>query len=312
MDPRTDFISKVDIRSTRVKSFRGFIFLCGGPHDLQRDPQSLRSLLVREMTSGRYDGLADRIKLAEEIQDWFRDATYSDLVSIEEHLASLSSLILLVVESGGAIAELGVFSTTKRFSDRMLTLVANAHYEKDSFIRLGPIKRLENIAADRVLVYDWIACDDRGREFMRLTDLDSDVREVVQRVSEIVSVPRAESVFTWSDPAHAMLLICELCDIFGALQITEIDGYLSRLGGDVSLAEIKQYLFLLSHCGMVGMKAKGHAKYYYAPGWHTHISFALGGNMVDRNRLRVDVAEYYKAKDERRSAVIKWVRSNAD
>lgn len=312
MDPRADFISKVDIKSTRVKSFRGFIFLCGGPHDITQGAQSLRSLLVREMTSGRYDGLADRIKLAEEIQDWFRDATYSDLVSLEEHLASLSSLILLVVESGGAIAELGVFATAKRFSDRMLTLIANVHYEVDSFIRLGPIRRLENEAADRVLVYDWIARDDNGREVMRLANLDGDVREVVQRVSELVKSPRSEVIFSWNDPAHSMLLICELCDLFGALQITEIEKFLTDLGGDVSLVEIKQYLFLLAHCGMVAMKAKGHAKYYYAPGWDSHISFALGGSAVDRTRLRVDVSEFYKASDERRAAVIRWIRSNAD
>lgn len=312
MDPRTDFLSNVDINATRVKSFRGFIFLCGGAHDLNHAPQSLRSLLVREMSSGRYNGLADRIKLAEEIQDWFRGETYSDLVKLEEHLASLSSLIVLVVESGGAIAELGVFSTVSRFSDRMLTLVANAHYEQKSFIRLGPIQRLENQAEDRVLVYDWIGRNANGNEVMQLDDLGDDVREAVQKIIEIISSPSSETRFDWDDSLHVMLLICELCDLFGALQLTEIEQYIADLGGVVKLAEIKQYLFLLDHCGMIAMKKKGHAAYYYAPGWVSHISFSLGGSAIDRNRLRVDVSEHYKSGDDRRVSVIRWIHLNAN
>lgn len=310
MDPRIDFISSVESKSTRVKSFRGFIFLCGGPHDIRAGAQSLRSLIIREMSSGGHPGLADRIKLAEEIQDWFRDEAYSDLVSLEEHLASLSSLIVLVVESRGAIAELGVFSTVTRFSDRMLTLVANVHYEQDSFIRLGPVQRLENIADDRVLIYDWIALDDRGREIMRLDDLDADVVEVVKKISEILSVPLSEAILKKDDPLHIMLMICELCDLFGALLITEIETYLTTLGFEISSKELKQYAFLLTHCQMLGVKKKGHAKYHYSIKWDSHISFALGGKPIDRIRLQVDTVEYYKTHDPRRASVIRWVRSN--
>jgi len=239
--------------------------MCGGPHDIKKSPESLRSLLINEMTSGKYEGLPDRIKLAEEINDWFKDATYSDLVRFEEHLASLSSLIVLVVESGGAIAELGVFSSIEKFSDRLLTLVANSHYEQDSFIRLGPVQKLKNIDEDRVLVYDWIERDHLGRDRTNLSLLGADdVRGAVGIIRDNLSVGSSEKSFKWGDSLHVMLLICELCDLFGALAIREIDGYLKDLGGPVTQQDLKQYLFLLERCQLIWSKARSNKTYYYA------------------------------------------------
>jgi hypothetical protein len=310
MDPRLDFISNVDINATRVKSFRGFVFMCGGPHDLNEPARSVRSLLIREMTSGRHSGLAERIKLAEEIQDWYSDATYTDLVQLEEHLASLSSLIVLVVESEGAIAELGVFSTIERFHGRLLTLVANTHYEIDSFIRLGPIRRLEKIDVERVLVYDWIGRDAQGREVKKFDDIAEDIVDAVRKVNAHLAAPSSEMIFKWDDPLHVMLLVCELCDLFGALALLEIENYLEKLGRKILVADLKRFLFLLEKCGLIARKANGNSRYFCAPSWKAHISFALGGNPVDRDRLRVDVFNYYKENDSRRASVVRSVVSH--
>ncbi len=310
MDPRTDFISSVDIASTRVKSFRGFVFLCGGAHDIRENAQSVRSLLIREMTSGRHGTLPERIMLAEDIQDWYADATYTDLVQLEEHLASLSSLIVLVVESEGAIAELGVFSSIPRFSGRMLTLIANAHYEKDTFIRLGPIKRLENIDEERVLVYDWEGVDPSGRRVKRFSEISEDISDAVSKVKAYLDRPASEHVFKWEDPLHVMLLVCELCGLFGALVFSEIDRYMEVLGSKVPQKEMRQYLFLLERCELIVKRANGNMKYYCAPAWKTHISFGLSGKHVNRDRLRVDINEFYKENDSRRASVIRAVVSD--
>ena len=305
MDPRADFISSVEIDSTRVKSFRGFIFMCGGPHDIRQAAESVRSLLIREMTSGNHSGLAERIKLSEEIQDWFRDAAYSDLVLLEEHLASLSSMIILVVESEGAIAELGVFSSFRRFSDRMITLIANENYEKDSFIRLGPIQKLENLDIDSVLVYDWDGRDGLGRPIKRFSEIAGDIVETVAKIKGYLARPPSESVFRWDDPLHVMLLVCELCDLFGALGLLELEQYLEDLGAGISQRELKQFLFLLERCNLISPKATGNKRYFCAPNWTTHISFGLGGKPVDRDRLRVDIFDYYRQNDQRRASLIR-------
>ncbi|MFZ0870565.1 MAG: retron St85 family effector protein, partial [Rhodanobacter sp.] len=156
IDPRREFLARVDLVKSRIRNFGGFVFLCGGRSNTSFAPiLSVRHLLYNELTNGKHSDIAAKLKLAEDIQDWFRGGAYNDLVTFEEHLAGLSDVIVLVVESPGAIAELGAFSISPAIADRLLVLVAEIHYEEESFIKLGPLKRLENKNSDAVLVYDW-------------------------------------------------------------------------------------------------------------------------------------------------------------
>ncbi|MFC0156280.1 retron St85 family effector protein [Xanthomonas dyei] len=155
-DPRLQFLASIDLAKTRIKAFEGFVLLCGGQSDGQAHPiKSIRHLIQLELTNGRNSELAQRVRLAEETKDWFHGGVYSDLVTFEEHLAGLSAVVVLVVESAGSIAELGAFSVSEPFLDRLLVVVSQDHYDESSFIRLGPIQKIENKAKNSVMVYDW-------------------------------------------------------------------------------------------------------------------------------------------------------------
>ncbi len=313
-DPRDEFVSRIELASTRVKAFSGYLFLCGGPQSTTDTAplRSVRHLLYNELTSGRHTDLAQRLRLAEDIQDWFRDGTYRDLVTFEEHLASLSSVILLVVESAGSIAELGAFSVTRAIGDRLIALVAERHYLDDSFIRLGPINRLVAETGRPVLVYDWHDTDDFSRVFENFLKIQPDVAEIFQEVRTLLNSEAGEKVFKSNIPAHVMLLICELCDLFGALQETEIKTYLHRLDGSIESTLIEQFLFLLKKCEILKIKPKGHGRYYYAPAWTSHITFGFSeGIKIERDRLRVDVVEYYKISQKTRAEVVRLIRGAA-
>ncbi|MBD9378324.1 retron St85 family effector protein [Pseudoxanthomonas sp. PXM04] len=312
-DPRDVFLSRIDISATRVKKFNGFLFLCGGPRGTDEAKlESVRQLLYSELTSGKYSDLAKKLKLAEDIQDWFRDGKYADLVTFEEHLACLSSVILLVVESAGAIAELGAFSVTKAINERLVTLVAEHHFNDDSFIRLGPIMRLEKETGRQVLVHDWQEQDALGRRKDNFEKVRPECAAIFEEVRKVASSSVGEHVFKDLDPGHVMLLICEMCDLFGALQESEIKAYLSALSEKIKGAEVEQYLFLLKKCGILEIKAKGHGRYYYAPSWESHIVFGLKDSQrIDRDRLRVDVFDFYKEKLKSRSEVVKAIRKTA-
>ncbi len=55
------------------------------------------------------------VRIAEHYKDWSHDSIYRDLVSFERHVAELSSVIVLVLESPGSIADLGLFSVIDEF-----------------------------------------------------------------------------------------------------------------------------------------------------------------------------------------------------
>lgn len=307
MDPRDHFVRRVDLEKTRVRAFEGFVFLCGGPKENNAVPlRSVRHMIYHELTSGRHGDIAARLKLAEEIQDWFRDGNYRDLLTFEEHLAGLSAVIVLVVESPGAIAELGAFSMSDAFLERLLVLVAEIHYESESFIRLGPLRRIENFSDEAVMVYDWHDRDIAGRSFERYEKISEQLGEIVEAIRAFTSPAKSERVFKPSEPSHIMFLICELCDLFGALNRTEIKKYLDDLRVQIEADILSRYLFLLEKCDLLSVKAHGNGRYYYATDWTSRISFAYGpGDHIDRNRVRVDVASYYQEQLRSRHEVLR-------
>lgn len=313
-DPREEFLARVNFSDTRVRAFSGFLFLCGGQHDASHyEPLlSARHVLYHELVSGRHSDLAIRLKLAEDIQDWFRDGKYGDLVTFEEHLAGLSSVILLVVESPGSIAELGAFAVTQAINGRLIALIDEQHFEAESFIRLGPINRLENDTGRKVLVHDWHEVDALGRRSPAYEKLTPDLSSILSDVRALLKDQSGEQVFRRSEPGHMMILICELCDLFGALSQQEIGRYLSIVDANVSADEVEQYLFLLEKCEILRVKAKGQGRYYHAPDWASHVTFAFGDSLrIDRDRLRVDVVEYYKKHLKSRADVVRILRKAA-
>lgn len=308
-DPRADFIARIDVSKTRVRSFDGFILLCGGLQGVDPVPiKSIRHMIYHELTSGRHSDMVGRLKLAEDIKDWFRDGNYRDLVTFEEHLAGLSAVIVLVVESAGAIAELGAFSISEAFAERLLVLVAEIHYEVESFIRLGPLRKLENSHDKSVLVYDWHDRSTSGEAVERFDKIQSELPAIVDAIKSFINPKTSERKFRPNEPAHVMFLICELCDLFGVLPYKEINEYLGALGITLSGDDLKRYLFLLEKCDILKIKASGHGRYYYPIDWTSRISFGFSaGAPIDRDRLRVQVAEFYEREIVSRYEVVKKI-----
>ncbi|MGN6229199.1 MAG: retron St85 family effector protein [Dyella sp.] len=312
-DPRLYFIDRLDLAKSRIRNLGGFVFLCGGPWALDSVPlYSARHLLYSELTSGRkYSDIAARIKFAEDIQDWFRDGVYTDLVLFEEHLAGLSDVIVLVVESAGAIAELGAFSMSDPIAQRLLVVVAEHHYEKESFIRLGPLKRIEDRNDRGVMVYDWQVAD--GINIIDEPErLRGEVPAIAASIREFMKPGTGQQMFQRTDVAHQMLLICELVDLFGALPFTEIAHYLARLDIGVDEEQVKRFLFLLVKCDLLAIKPKGHGRYYYCHQWESRFSFAYKeGSHIDRVRLQYDITEFYESNERTRAEVIRLIRRAA-
>lgn len=77
-----------------------------------------------------------------------------DLLELENMLANSVDAVVIIVESPGAIAELGAFSNNEIFSKKIVAVV-NKRYKKDkSFIMRGPIKLLKARPPSKVIFHD--------------------------------------------------------------------------------------------------------------------------------------------------------------
>lgn len=305
-DLRTSLLSKIGLDHSRVKPYQGFIFLCGGPADIRSAlPISLRDAVYRELAKNDDD--LRRIRMAEHYKDWAHDSIYNDLVLFERHLAELSSIIVLVLESPGAIAELGLFSTIDEFREKLLVFIDGAHYQSDSFIKFGPIDFLEKTHKNSAEVYRWHK--EYGSKLVFDGELAAGLQEeVAEAIRTRLSRGTAEHPFRCDQWLHCALLICDLIDLLSALTLREIRKILSDLGVEKTELEVKQALYLLERVELIAMEPKGDQRFYVGIVGHQFLRLHVADGPLDYDRFRSDIISEYQQTDKRRFRAIQEVR----
>lgn len=303
---RNVLLTKIDLSASRLKPYQGFIFLCGGPTDIRSaKPVSIRDAIHRELVKHRdIDG---RIRVAEDYKDWSHEAIYRDLVSFERHLAELSSVIVLVLESPGSIAELGLFSVIDEFKRKLLVFVETDHYQSDSFIRLGPIDYLEKVHENTAECHRWMLGSGRLAAFdpAAAEQLQPELAEAVRNRAANPTPERNFDPRIWLDGA---LLVCDMLGLCSALTLRELRQLLGDLGCTRTETEVKQLVFLLQRVGLIAMEPKGDQRFYVGIEDKQHVHFALRDRTFDAMRFRSDLLAHYEKEDRKRFRAILDVR----
>jgi hypothetical protein len=138
-----DLTECIDATSIRVYAPGSFFFLCGGKYDILGVTSiSLRDAFLKICNSSAFKSRMTLI--AEDVNAFFPNANYKDILSLESDIAQIADLVLLFSESYGSVAELGAFSVTEEIARRLLVFIDDKSYNEDSFIKLGPLRSLEN------------------------------------------------------------------------------------------------------------------------------------------------------------------------
>lgn len=163
-DELRDLIGRLDRENLRVEKPDHVVFLCGGIISKVADETaalSLRDYLYRlRKIQNRLDG---RIVLAEAAQQLYRDTKYPDLITFGEDIARVASLVLVITESPGSLAELGAFASERIIRDALRVIISEEHFENESFVRYGPVQRIENIDRSRIATFPWKTHKKNGR-----------------------------------------------------------------------------------------------------------------------------------------------------
>lgn len=105
----TDLPEYVDVKTIRVHAPAPAIFLCGGLVNVTKPvPPSLRDAFTRLPQKPPFSPYL--LILAEELNAFFPEGEYKDILKFETDIAQICDLIILFSESFGSAAELGAFS----------------------------------------------------------------------------------------------------------------------------------------------------------------------------------------------------------
>jgi hypothetical protein len=245
--------------------------------------------------------ISKRLRLAEQINDWFDQGIFAELLELEEYLADLSDVIILFVESPGSIAELGAFAASDTVRPKILTVINSFHAGK-SFIADGPIRRLKSADPPLVYSFEWNSEADRINDETNIDTFQDLSQELAQVLLARRLTAQKERKLNLRSPGHAMLMIADMTDIIGITSSREINDCLDAFGYEVQSAVLQKYLFLLEKLRFVKRLDCSNQVYYVTRGKGPFIrhDFVEDAEIRDRDRAKALIRQALAKADQRR------------
>ncbi len=254
-----NFFDTVDFKKVKTREVPRLIFLCGG-NDLKR--KHFRPYIHEELISRGH-----KVVLADEVMNWQVSKDLDkDLLELEKYIAALVSVIPIVCESPGSIAELGAFVSHEQIKNKLYIIIAEHYYEGDdskSFIRWGPIKNHE----------DNLNCKAYSFNHANRKNHVDDICDILEKWE--ISTPTC----VFSDTYFHIFLLMDIINILSVASLTEIRDAMSYAldqAGKKSLdgfKQIKEMLAVLVALKLIKKRAVGQTTYYIVKGKEFYLDY---------------------------------------
>ncbi|SCB18744.1 hypothetical protein GA0061103_2610 [Rhizobium multihospitium] len=304
----------IDPAKIRVYQPTRIIFICGGKTDATATPPlSLRDAFMRVAYSSDFEKYQPM--LAEELNAFFPKGDYKDFLSLESDIAQISTLVLLFSESFGSAAELGAFAMVQEISHKLLVVMDDKRYGEDSFIKLGPIRAIENANGDSAICV--VNRADLGvADIADLKNLDTGFfsKLVKDAISQREKKIPEHSSFNAAYSGHMIKLIVGLIQWYGALTLEEIETALYCLDASSKPERISDYLLCAEFAKWIVPHKRGVQTFFVArPTENVAVQFypRPGKKMLTRMRWQAEIRTYWKDHDELRFRSISDVMKGA-
>ncbi|MAS24814.1 MAG: hypothetical protein CMI08_13265 [Oceanospirillaceae bacterium] len=295
-------LGNVDESQLKVSySRKPFILLCGGPapeklhlHDKEPETESLRHAVNKQALSEINTSF--HLFRPEEIPEWATDAIFKNLMDFERELAAVCSRVLIILESAGAIAELGAFSQLVELNKKLIVIRNEFHGEENSFIDLGILRYIRaDHGQNKIKNYLWTP---KSEESELKVD-DQLASDILHDLKEEVEGLKKSSKFKKTYDTHIAALICELTEIFTLIRETEIRALLNSLNIPVEPDMLKRKLYILKNFSLIDNVSSGSYTYYYRTSEPFHTVNGLHNENGAIDKLRIAALIKEKIQEDR-------------
>jgi hypothetical protein len=245
--------------------------------------------------------------LAEDLNAFFPQGTYRDLLTLESDIAQIASLILVFSESYGSAAELGAFAMLPEISQRLLVVMDDKRYNENSFIKLGPLLSLSNSFGENaicVLNHGDLGIDRIDK--LEKLDVGAFSYTIEQSISERIKGIPKHSTFNQKINGHVIKLIVGLIQWYGALTLEELEVALFCLNVECQKERISDFLLCAQFAKWIIADKRGVKTYYVAIAQIMAVKFHArpGKEMVSRIRWQAAIRDYWGVHDRHRFSCI--------
>lgn len=303
LDPRACALEAINLDDSRVAYCDSHVLLlCGGkapekdrPDDPDPPIKSLRHALMKS-----HDHRLE-FYTPENVTDWKDDGVFKNLIDLELELAAISSLVVIILESPGAIAELGAFSQLEEFNKKIIVILSR-EFRPDSFIGLGILRHIESFNSRAVRGFPWAVDFPQTITEELVSDVISDLGEEVGRLP-------GTQLLKITNNSHVFILLYELINLFVAVKESELIEYLAIFGLTVKKDEMRRKLFLMRKFKIIEHLNYSDSWFYVVSRseFHRVILKSKDGSVIDKIRLSIDCRKFYNStgKDNHRLRVIR-------
>ena len=300
-----NFFDTLDFKNIRTSAEPKLIFLCGGTDTKDFRPHIYKELKVRNR----------KVIRAEDIMKWQVSQKFGkDLLELEKYIATIVSIIPIVCESPGSIAELGAFISDKEIRHKLYIIIEEKFYEgpeSESFIRWGPIKNYEDNVPHEAYPFN----DGNSQH-----DIAKICDELDRRHIQTSSCDLSNKYF------HIFLLM-DIINILSVASITEIKDALSyalvQAGQEPldSKKHIEEMLVVLGALGLVKKRSTDRKKYFIVKGKEFYLSYSAQNSNQYKKITEVkkeaineiylnDKIRSFILRDERKKGDVEWLKKS--
>jgi len=272
-----------------------FVFLCGGVISQNSPSNTLRDYLYRTRHLSTH--LKADVVLAEEARDLYRSTKYRDLISFEEDIARIASLVLVIPESPGSLAELGAFASNAIIRQALCVIVQERYASDESFIRLGPIEYIiQNQGRDFVGFYPWRI--DSPRILSR--SMSPHYNELVDFINVHLDRLPASVPFDRTHELQLFYLIYWIVNILVAISASVLKDCVSYLLPDAKPDDITNKIYSLMIAGWLKRYSYSRKDYYYATVDRDPFNYGYKPGIRERDSIRrkSDIRERMRAVEQ--------------
>jgi hypothetical protein len=244
------------------------LFLCGGPISAlpNEHPKSLRDYLFRV----RSLKISGKIIRAEQATQIYRDSGYSNLISFEEDIAKIASLVLVISESPGSLAELGAFSVHREIRPSLIVIMQTSHEKDESFIRYGPIDLLKRLNNDSVGFYPWKTTNSNRFVIKSAKSHVGEMRNFIN--SRLNKSPESRNLL--SDAGKRLFyIIYWILYLSYAASLGVIWNAVKSIFPDIPLSEVRTKLYTLRVMGWIDSESYSNKEYFFALGAEDPVEY---------------------------------------
>ncbi|WP_155754696.1 retron St85 family effector protein [Burkholderia stagnalis] len=296
-----DIAKSIDLAKTRIRKSDRRITVFGGPVTNSNGPPSQRSSFLTTLSIARPQ-YSEHVITPENYKDWNHFGIYNDLLQFEEDLCSLVDVIVIFLESEGAIAEFASFLKAPSALKKIIIGITEAYSEHDSFINLGLVRHLRSHIQPKDTDPDPV--------FTISEQIDPDESKfIAEEIDRRLSALRGNEAFDKSNMRHIMLLVADFIELIQVARKNDISTFLDNLEIELNAQRLQQMLFVLQRLEITALHKTSNDSFYKLRAKEERfIEYGFKNDSIPRERIKAKFFEKTSAEPRRRLAYKKLTK----